>query len=109
VAYNVWVSSFEVARQVAPLLRSAEVRALGLAVGQRAQVSCNLVDPAVVGLAQVYDAVHDLVEQAGGTVEGAELVGLLPEAVLAAVRPHRWTELGLSADQTVEARLDRPA
>ena len=45
VAYNVWVSSVEVARQVAPLVRGPEVRALGLAVGARAQVSCNLVDP----------------------------------------------------------------
>ena len=49
VAYNVWVSSAEVARRVAPLVRRPEVRALGLAVGERAQVSCNLVDPARYG------------------------------------------------------------
>jgi glutamate formiminotransferase len=109
VAYNVRVSSLEVAHQVAPLVRSAAVRALGLAVGEGAQVSCNLVDPAQVGPAQAYDAVRRLVTQAGGTVEGAELVGLLPEAVLRAVPGSRWTELGLSAEKTVEARLGRPA
>ncbi len=57
VAYNVWVSSLEVARLVAPLVRRPEVRALGLAVGQRAQVSCNLVEPDRVGPADLYDEV----------------------------------------------------
>jgi glutamate formiminotransferase / 5-formyltetrahydrofolate cyclo-ligase len=107
VAYNVWVSSVEVARTVAPLVRGPAVRALGLAVGRDAQVSCNLVNPAEIGPAEAYDAVRDLVEEAGGTVEGAELVGLLPSAVLRGIPPSRWTQLGLSADRTVEARLGR--
>jgi len=109
VAYNVWVSSVEVARTVAPLVRGPAVRALGLAVGRRAQVSCNLVDPAEVGPAKVYDTVRSLVEEAGGVVEGAELVGLLPAAVLRVIPAARWTQLGLSAEKTVEARLGRPA
>jgi glutamate formiminotransferase / 5-formyltetrahydrofolate cyclo-ligase len=109
VAYNVWVSSLAVARQVAPLVRSSAVRALGLAVGERAQVSCNLVDPAQVGPEQAYDTVRRLVEEAGATVEGAELVGLLPEALLRAVPGRRWMELGLSAEKTLEARLGRTA
>jgi len=105
VAYNVWVSSAEVARRVAPLVRSPEVRALGLAVGDRAQVSCNLLEPGRYGPAALYDAVGALVDEAGGAVEGAELVGLIPERVLATVPRHRWAELGLSAEQTVERRL----
>jgi glutamate formiminotransferase len=105
VAYNVWVSSAGLARSVAPLVRRPEVRALGLAVGARAQVSCNLVDPARYGPALLYDAVADLVTQAGGAVEGGELVGLLPEVVLAAVPAGRWPELGLSDALTVESRL----
>ena len=43
--------------------------------------------------------------QAGGAVQGAELVGLLPEVVLTAVPPSRWAELGLSEEATVESRL----
>jgi len=105
VAYNVWVSSAEVARRVAPLVRRPEVRALGLAVGDRAQVSCNLLEPSRCGPAALYDAVGALVGEAGGEVEGAELVGLIPESVLAAVPRHRWAELGLSAEQTIERRL----
>ena len=105
VAYNVWVSSAEVARRVAPLARGPAVRALGLAVGARAQVSCNLVDPGRYGPDRLYDEVAALVTAAGGTVEGAELVGLIPEAVLAAVPHERWAALGLSDGATVESRL----
>jgi glutamate formiminotransferase / 5-formyltetrahydrofolate cyclo-ligase len=105
VAYNVWVSSAEVARRVAPLVRGPAVRALGLAVGARAQVSCNLVDPDHYGPGQLYDAVAALVGEAGGRVEGGELVGLIPESVLATVPPDRRAELGLSEEATVESRL----
>jgi glutamate formiminotransferase len=107
VAYNVWVSSPELARRVAPLVRGPQVRALGLAVGPRAQVSCNLIDPARVGPGQLYDAVATQMARLGGAVEGAELVGLVPLAVLKGVPEHRWGELGLSEGATVEARLDR--
>jgi len=107
VAYNVWVSSAAVARRVAPLVRGPHVRALGLAVGRRAQVSCNLVDPGRHGPARLYDDVAALAAEAGGSVEGAELVGLVPAVVLAAVPRDRWAELGLSDDSTVESALAR--
>ncbi len=102
VAYNLWLREpdLDLAREVARSLRSPAVRALGLAVGDAVQVSCNLVDPLAVGPATVYDAVA-----ARTTVARAELVGLAPEAVVAAVSPRRWTELDLSPDRTLEARL----
>jgi glutamate formiminotransferase len=100
VAYNVWVSSVEVARQVAPLVRGPEVRALGLAVGARAQVSCNLVAPDRYGPDRLYDAVAALVAERDGSVEG-----LIPELVLATVPTARRAELGLSETATVESRL----
>ncbi len=105
VAYNVWVSSVAVARRVAPLVRGPAVRALGLAVGARAQVSCNLVEPFTFGPAHLYDLVAARVEEAGGSVLGAELVGLLPEPILREIPSARWAELDLSPEQTVEARL----
>ena len=107
VAYNVWVSPADVARPVARQIRGPRVRALGLSVGDRAQVSCNLIDPGALGPAELYDAVAGLVTEAGGAVHGGELVGLLPRVILQAIPPARWPELGLSADSTVEARLDR--
>ena len=103
VAYNLWLApeaGVDVARSVAAALRGPAVRALGLDVGGRAQVSTNLLDPLVTGPARVYDEVAALAPLAG-----AELVGLVPEAVLDAVPPERWAELDLSPDRTIEARL----
>jgi hypothetical protein len=111
VAYNVWVSSVEVARRWRPWSAARGARAR-LAVGDRAQVSCNLVDPATVRAGPALRRVADLVEEAGGTVEGAELVGLIPSRSSTAIAPGRWAELGLSAEATVEAACrtpDRPA
>ncbi|HSL58767.1 MAG TPA: hypothetical protein VK866_13055 [Acidimicrobiales bacterium] len=102
VAYNVWLAEPDLAtaRRVAAEVRGEAVRALGLAVGARVQVSMNLVDPARVGPAAAFDAVARRV-----AVAGAELVGLVPATVLDAVPRHRWAELDLADDRTIEARL----
>jgi glutamate formiminotransferase / 5-formyltetrahydrofolate cyclo-ligase len=105
VAYNVWVDRPEVARSVAAEVRGPSVRALGLTVGDRAQVSTNLIDPALVGPAELYDEVSRRVAEAGGRVLGAELVGLMPAAVLHAIPEARWSELGVAEATTVESRL----
>ena len=102
VAYNVWLrdADLALARRVATQIRSSNVRALGLAVGDRVQVSMNLVHPSAVGPADATDAVSAL-----ATIVGCELVGLVPRVVLDAVEPVRWVELDLAADRTIEARL----
>jgi glutamate formiminotransferase len=104
VAYNVWLErpDIDAARAVARRLRGPAVRALGMRVGDHVQVSMNLVDPVSVGPADVFDAVS---RQVG--VARAELVGLVPDAVLRRVDPARWTELDLGADRTIESRLRR--
>ena len=38
---------------------------------------------------------------------GAELVGLLPAALLARIPESRWSSLGVGSEQTIEARLRR--
>ena len=102
VAYNLWLRSAElsVARDIARVIRGPHVRALGLLVGGRTQVSCNLIAARQVGPAEVYDAVC-----AHAPVERAELVGLIPDEILRSVPGRRWAELDLSADQTIEARI----
>ncbi|HEX9991540.1 MAG TPA: hypothetical protein VGB14_01295 [Acidimicrobiales bacterium] len=102
VAYNLWLAEPDLAaaRRLARALRGPAVRALGLAVGAHVQVSTNLVDPATVGPADVYDRVAAEV-----AVARAELVGLVPRAVLDAVPRRRWAALDLAEDRTVEARL----
>ena len=106
VAYNVWLgpgADTARAREVAAAVRGAFVRALGLDVGGRPQVSMNLVAPSTVGPDRAYDEVA-----ARAPVERAELVGLVPAAVLEAVPPARWPELDLDPSRTIEARLGGP-
>jgi glutamate formiminotransferase len=104
VAYNVWLRegvNAEVARAIAAELRGPAVRALGLDVGGRAQVSFNLIEPATVGPDAVFDGVATR-----AAVARAELVGLVPATVLEAIPPERWTELDLGPSSTIEARLE---
>lgn len=108
VAYNVWLAAGTpeaVARQVAGAVRGRAVRALGLDVGGRAQVSCNLVLPLATGPADAFDAIAAAARAVGAEVEGAELVGLMPAAVLRAVDRSRWKALDLEPSRTIEARL----
>ncbi|MBW3556922.1 MAG: glutamate formiminotransferase [Actinobacteria bacterium] len=103
VAYNLWLArgaTIDLARRIAADLRSPTVRALGLVTGETVQVSCNLVAPTVTGPEDVFDAVA-----AQADVARAELVGLVPAAVLEAVPRARWAELDLSQSATIEARL----
>jgi glutamate formiminotransferase len=107
VAYNVWVSGITPAetRTVAAEVRGERLRALGLVVGRFTQVSCNLIDPDTVGPAEAYDAVAASLPRAA-RVTRAELVGLVPSSVLARTPEDRWRELGLSARDSLEARLE---
>ncbi|MCU4185083.1 hypothetical protein K6U06_11980 [Acidiferrimicrobium sp. IK] len=104
VAYNLWLAEPDLptAQAIARSLRGGQLRCLGLRVGDAVQVSCNLIDPWRVGPGAVFDAVAS---RAG--VARAELVGLLPAAVLAAEPAHRWAELDLDPGRTIEARLEQ--
>lgn len=104
VAYNVWLRDgigVDVARSVAAELRGPAVRAIGLDVGGRAQVSFNLIDPATVGPDVAFDGVATRT-----VVARAELVGLVPASVLDAIPPERWAALDLAPSSTIEARLE---
>jgi len=117
IAYNVWIAPgpgadhlgqvdvVAVAKELAGRLRRPGLRTLGLAVGGAAQVSCNVVDPAVVTLVDVYDAVAEGAAVRRCVALRGELVGLLPLSALSAVPEPRWAELGLRAEDAIEYRL----
>ncbi len=103
VAYNVVLaaSDLELAQRLATELRSPAVRTLGFAVGGEVQLSANLISPSTFGPADLYDAVA-----ARTDVARAELVGLLPRAVLEQVPSERRSSLGLAAHATIEGRIE---
>ncbi|HEY5438449.1 MAG TPA: hypothetical protein VIJ99_06090 [Acidimicrobiales bacterium] len=105
IAWNLWLRgvTLEEARAIATVVRRPEVRALAFSVGVHVQVSCNLIAPGEVGPQMVYDEVANLLPH--GEIVRAELVGLLPRAVLEHQDHERWAELGLSDEQTIESRL----
>jgi len=102
VAYNVWLvaADLALARRIAAAVRRPDLRALGLQVGERVQVSMNLTAPERLGPATAVDLVKEHAE-----IAGTELVGLIPETVLRAIDPARWAELDLASERTIEARL----
>ncbi len=105
VAYNLWLrpgASLDDARRIANEIRSPTLRTLGLAVGDRVQVSCNLIAPMATGPDAAFDAVA-----ARAPIDSAELVGLVPATVLHAIPPDRWPALDLSEGRTIEARLSQ--
>jgi glutamate formiminotransferase / 5-formyltetrahydrofolate cyclo-ligase len=82
VAFNLWLApdaTLDDARAAAAAIRTElpGVRALGLQVGERLQVSMNVERPDLVSLGEVTAAVRARVP-----VVGAELVGLAPRAAL---------------------------
>jgi glutamate formiminotransferase / 5-formyltetrahydrofolate cyclo-ligase len=118
VAYNLWIAgpadrdpgdrgdqALRVARSLAADLRGPSVRALGLPIEAGAQVSINLIDPGSVPFPSLYDAVAGGARSAGCSVLRAELVGLVPARVLDQVPRHRWAQLDLSPDGTIESRM----
>jgi glutamate formiminotransferase / 5-formyltetrahydrofolate cyclo-ligase len=104
VAWNVWLAEPDLARAqwIAREIRGPRLRALGLPVGGRVQVSMNLVEPDELGPAEAWDLVAER-----GALAGAELVGLVPRSVLERTDPARWAELDLAEGKTIESRLAR--
>jgi len=91
IAYNVnlGTSDVKVAKRIAKLVREkdgglAAVRALGFELKDRGlvQVSMNLVDYKVTGIADAFDAVSRHAANLGVTVAASEIVGLVPEDAL---------------------------
>jgi glutamate formiminotransferase / 5-formyltetrahydrofolate cyclo-ligase len=94
VAFNAYLDTndVEVARAIASEVRERDggrpgLKALGLEVGGRAQVSMNLTDLERTPLPAALEAVRRAAENRGAHVESTELVGMVPlSAVLEAVR-----------------------
>jgi len=106
VAWNLWIDGIDLAttRTVASIVRTDTIRTLGLQTGHHTQVSVNLVDPMRAGPDMAHDAIVAALPP-DARILRAELVGLVPRAVLARIDADRWEELDLDDSRTIEARL----
>lgn len=107
VAYNVWLAApatVTAARRIAARVRYHGIRALGFDLPSGPQVSMNLVEPDRIGPREAYAIVVDECEREGVDVERAELVGLLPRAMLQRIPRDEWSRLDLDDSRTIEAR-----
>lgn len=112
VAFNAYLDTddVEVARAVAREVRERDgglpgVKALGLKVGGRSQVSMNLTDLEKTSMPVALEAVRSAASEHGASVESTELVGLAPlEAVLQTAR-HYLRLRELEREHVLEAAL----
>jgi glutamate formiminotransferase len=95
IAYNIFLSTDDVAvaRKIARKVRHSSgglpnVKAIGLLVDGRAQVSMNLTDFTVTPISQVQEMIRSEAEEHNTSIHHAELVGLIPQA--AVVDAVRW-------------------
>jgi glutamate formiminotransferase / 5-formyltetrahydrofolate cyclo-ligase len=112
VAFNAYLDTddLEVARAIAGEVRERDgglpgVKALGLEVGRRAQVSMNLTDLDRTSIPTALEAVRRSAERRGARVEATELVGLMPMAAVLEAARHYLTLPKLGSEHVLEAAL----
>jgi len=112
IAYNVFLSTddVDIARQIARAVRQSSgglqhVKALGLAVEGRAQVSMNLTDFKRTPVHRVVELIRREASRYGVAVERSELIGLIPEQALIDAAQWYLQLDGFSPDQVLEIRL----
>ncbi|HEX8991271.1 MAG TPA: glutamate formimidoyltransferase [Anaerolineales bacterium] len=112
IAYNVYLttSEVEIAKKVAKAIRQSSggiryVKALGLLVEGRAQVSMNLTNFRESPIARVVETIRREAERYGVGIHHSELVGLIPQEAL--INAAVWyTQLDkFSTNQILETRL----
>jgi glutamate formiminotransferase / 5-formyltetrahydrofolate cyclo-ligase len=115
IACNVYLNTANVgiARAIAREIRAsngglAGIKAMGVLVRGRAQVSMNITDFRATPVSQVYRAIRDAAGRLGTQVEMVELIGLVPEAAIEL--ESEWMQLApdFSPAKTLERRLEEP-
>jgi len=116
IAYNLYLERPDVtaARAIARALRASSggldgVKAMGVLVQGRAQVSLNITDFRITPVGRVFDALNRLAGKHGTKVVDGELIGLLPEDAFE--RESEWVRLirGFNPEERIlERRLKQP-
>lgn len=112
IAFNIYLTTndLSIAQKIAKAMRHSSggfhfIKAMGVMVDERAQVSMNMTNFKQTPMARVVEAVRREAERYGVNIHHSELVGLIPQDALidAAVW---YTQLdGFKPDQILENRL----
>ncbi|MCH7683488.1 MAG: glutamate formimidoyltransferase [Gemmatimonadetes bacterium] len=112
VAFNVFLDSSDssVADRIAKRIRASDgglpdIQAKGFEVDGRAQVSMNLLDPAITTPAVAYEAVNSLAQQMGIRVTQSEFVGLVPESAVDGIDEEALKLQSPLRDQLLEPKV----
>lgn len=116
IAYNVYLTTAEVeiARKIARAIRHSSgglryVKALGLLVDGRAQVSMNLTNFRATPIARVVELIRGEAARYGVGIHHSELVGLIPEEALVEAAVWYLQLDQFDAEQILERRLQAAA
>lgn len=112
IAYNVYLNTadVEIAKQIAKVIRHSGgglrfVKALGLLVEGRAQVSMNLVNYAKTPIHRVVEMIRSEAARYGVSIAESEVVGLVPQDALLDAAEHYLHLNHFGRDQVLETRL----
>jgi glutamate formiminotransferase/formiminotetrahydrofolate cyclodeaminase len=112
IAFNVYLttSDVEIARKIAVTIRHKSgglrfVKALGLLVDGKAQVSMNLTDYTQTALHHVVEMIRREAARYGVAVQSSELIGLIPQRALLDAAQWYLQLDNLTPDLVLESRL----
>jgi glutamate formiminotransferase len=107
-------SEIAAARAIARAIRASAgglhgVKAIGVSVNGRSQVSMNITDFRSTPMRQIHAAVRELARNHGAIVSEGELIGLLPEEAYEPDAEWVWEIVDFDAEEKVlERKLKRP-
>ena len=112
IAYNVYLTTDDVsvAKKIAAAVRQSSgglpcVKALGMEVESRAQVSMNLTDYTRTSVARAVETVRKEAVRHGVAIHHTELIGLIPQAALLDAALSYLQLEGFHPEQVLEVRL----
>ena len=116
IAYNVYLSTgdVEIARKIANVIRHLGgglryVKALGLLVDGRAQISMNLVNYRSTPIHRVVEMIRSEAARYGVSITESEVVGLVPQDALLDAAEHYLHLNRFRRDQVLETKLSAGA
>lgn len=112
IAFNVYLNSTDVfiARAIARKIRESSggmptVKALGLFVKGKAQVSMNLTDYRVTPMGAVFERIRQEAGNYGVKIDSSEIIGLIPRDALAAASPAQLKIENFTPDRLLDYHL----